>query len=129
MVKLPDDFIFSQGSLQDYTECARRFQLRYLQRLAWPAVQVEPALENERLGQMGARFHRMAQQWLSGLPAEKLEPAETEPELAQWWHSFQTHVGRLPGLESSLQARRKHAPVTRSYIKRSTGRLPAGGKI
>lgn len=100
MVNLPVDFVFSQGSLQDYSECARRFQLRYLRRLAWPAVQAEPVLEKERLGQMGARFHRMAQQWLSGLPAEKIDPGEADPELAQWWRNLQAEVGRLPGLEA-----------------------------
>ena len=45
---LPEGFRFSQSSLQDYVDCRRRFQLRYLQNLAWPALQSEPALENER---------------------------------------------------------------------------------
>ena len=43
MRNLPDDFHFSQGSLQDYVDCQRRFQLRYLMKLAWPAVDAEPA--------------------------------------------------------------------------------------
>ena len=33
----------SQSSLQDYVDCARRFQLRYLDRLSYPAIESEPA--------------------------------------------------------------------------------------
>mgnify|MGYP007064289961 CR=1 FL=1 len=38
---LPVDFQFSQNNLQDYLDCARRFELRALRRLAWPAAQSE----------------------------------------------------------------------------------------
>jgi hypothetical protein len=48
MTLLPLDFQFSQGSLQDYVDCRRRFQLRYLDQLAWPAVEAEPLLEHEQ---------------------------------------------------------------------------------
>ena len=41
MSLLPPDFHFSQRSLQDYVDCRRRFQLRYLQHLAWPAVEAK----------------------------------------------------------------------------------------
>jgi predicted RecB family nuclease len=99
-VKLPDNFLFSQGSLQDYAECRRRFQLRYLQRLAWPALQAEPALENEHLMQRGARFHRMIQQVLSGVPADQLDPPKEEEALAQWWRNFLAFREHLPGLDN-----------------------------
>ena len=46
---LPINFLFSQASLNDYVECARRFQLRYLLEQEWPAVASEPLLERERL--------------------------------------------------------------------------------
>ena len=46
--ELPGSFIFSQSSLQYYFDCPRRFQLRYIEHLAWPAVETEPVLENER---------------------------------------------------------------------------------
>ena len=41
--KLPPQFAFSQSSLQDYMDCPRRFQLRYLDRLIYPAAESEPA--------------------------------------------------------------------------------------
>jgi len=37
MSNLPAPFTFSQSSLQDYYDCPRRFELRYLSRLIWPA--------------------------------------------------------------------------------------------
>ncbi|TEU19308.1 MAG: PD-(D/E)XK nuclease family protein [Anaerolineales bacterium] len=87
-VTLPADFQFSQGSLQDYVDCPRRFQLRYIQRLAWPAVEAEPALENERHLQQGAAFHRLVHQHLLGLSPERLSSTITDEDLSRWWHNY-----------------------------------------
>lgn len=84
----PQNFAFSQSSLQDYVDCDRRFQLRYLERLAWPAIETEPTLENERRQQAGQLFHRMAQQALVGIPLEKLGKLAASPELEKWWQNF-----------------------------------------
>lgn len=81
-------FIFSQASLQDYVDCRRRFLLRYLLRLPWPAVQSEPALENELYLQKGAQFHHLAQQVLEGVPTARLDGAVNDPELQAWWEAF-----------------------------------------
>ena len=85
---LPADFQFSQGSLQDYVDCPRRFQLRYIQRLAWPAVETEPALENERHLQQGAAFHRLVHQHVLGLSPEHLSSTITDEDLSRWWHNY-----------------------------------------
>jgi PD-(D/E)XK nuclease superfamily len=85
---LPAGFIFSQGSLQDYTECPRRFLLRYLLRLTWPALQSEPVTENEYLVQQGERFHRLVQQYFLGVPANRLEAMIHDDELRLWWEQF-----------------------------------------
>ncbi len=82
---LPAGFRFSQSSLQDYVDCRRRFQLRYLQNLAWPALQSEPALENERFMLRGSLFHQLTQQFFSGVPADRLQAAIADPHLAGWW--------------------------------------------
>jgi CRISPR/Cas system-associated exonuclease Cas4 (RecB family) len=85
---------FSQGSLQDYVDCRRRFQLRYLLRVAWPALEVEPVLENESAMQQGALFHRLIQQHLLGIPAERLTPLAkeeddgTEHRISRWWQNY-----------------------------------------
>ncbi len=79
---------FSQASLQDYVDCRRRFQLRYLLKVAWPALEAEPVLENERAMQQGALFHRLVQQHLLGIPAERLTPLAKGDDLSRWWQNF-----------------------------------------
>lgn len=88
---LPLDFQFSQASLQDYVECPRRFQLRHLLRLDWPAPEAEPAEEHEQHMRDGEAFHRLIQQHRLGIPVEALQPdAEGEPSslLAEWWAGY-----------------------------------------
>ncbi|HEY5731947.1 MAG TPA: PD-(D/E)XK nuclease family protein [Anaerolineales bacterium] len=78
----------SQSSLQDYIDCAKRFQLRYLERLSYPAVESEPTLENEKHQQQGAYFHRMVQQYLVGVPAEQITKIANTVDLQRWWENF-----------------------------------------
>ena len=87
-MSLPPDFHFSQGSLQDFVDCQRRFQLRYLDHIAWPAVEAEPILENERHLQQGALFHLMVQQHLLGVPVERLTAMAQDEDLARWWENY-----------------------------------------
>src|SRR5512135_2793344 len=84
---LPPDFQFSQASLQDYVECRRRFQLRYLLQLQWPAPEAEPAEELEQHMLDGATFHRLIHQHRLGIPAGQLQPDEEGP-LAEWWRAY-----------------------------------------
>ena len=86
--KIPASFTFSQSSLQDYADCPRRFLLRYVDQLSWPAVESEPVVENEQRQQEGQVFHRLAQQHLLGLPAEDLARLANTPNLSRWWNSF-----------------------------------------
>jgi len=100
--KLPPQFVFSQSSLQDYFDCPRRFQLRYLDKLIYPAAESEPALENEVHQQEGQYFHRLAQQYLLGIPTEKLARLANTPNLQRWWENFlafgRTSLTGLKGL-------------------------------
>ena len=86
---LDPDFEFSQGSLQDYEDCQRRFQLRYVERQAWPAVEAEPFLEREEHSEQGRRFHRLMERYFSGIPAELIETGIQEDLLRGWWRAFQ----------------------------------------
>ncbi len=78
----------SQSSLQDYQDCPRRFELRYLQRLAYPAIETEPALENENHQQEGEYFHRLVQQHLIGIPVEQVGKLANTENLQRWWGNF-----------------------------------------
>ena len=86
--ELDSSFIFSQSSLQDYSDCPRRFQLRYIEHLAWPAVETEPVLENERRQQEGQLFHRMIQQHLVGIPDKTLARLANTQGLSRWWENY-----------------------------------------
>ena len=78
----------SQSSLQDYVDCPRRFQLRYVDRLSYPAIESEPTLENEKHQQEGEYFHRLVQQYLIGIPAEQISKIANTPNLQRWWENF-----------------------------------------
>ena len=100
-MKLPEGFNFTQSNLKDYIDCPYRFYLKYILGIKWPALQVDDALEFELRGKTGARFHRLVQQYLSGIPDSRLtEIAESDPapEMSQWWANFLADIPpRLEG--------------------------------
>lgn len=88
---LPEGFVFSQSSLQDYVDCARRFQLRYLEGCRWPAPETTDALELEQLMQKGHALHRLLRQLYSGVPLAILEGlARSDPTLDRWLTNYRT---------------------------------------
>ncbi len=91
-MSLPTNFQFSQASLADYVDCARRFQLRYVLEQDWPAVESEPLLERERLADLGRRFHKLIQQHVEGLPVDGLTRSLSDAELIRWWQSYLTSL-------------------------------------
>ena len=90
-MKITAPFTFSQSSLQDYNDCPRRFQLRYIDKVQWPAVETAPLLENERRQIEGQIFHRMVQQYFIGLPEGKIALLASTVNLQRWWENFLTH--------------------------------------
>ncbi|HMZ06403.1 MAG TPA: PD-(D/E)XK nuclease family protein [Anaerolineales bacterium] len=97
----------SQSSLQDYYDCQRRFELRYLQRLAYPAIETEPALENEKHQREGEYFHRLVQQYFIGIPAEQVARLTNSDNLQRWWENFSnskdlTGLRDLSGLKTEV---------------------------
>ena len=102
-MSLSADFAFTQGSLGDYADCARRFELRYIKRLRYPALEVNQALEYERRLRRGNRFHKLVQQHLLGLPADLLAASlSDDADLARWWENYRQHG--LAGLPRERQA-------------------------
>ncbi len=89
---LPTDFQFSQSSLQDYLDCPRRFELRYILRQKWPAIQTEPVVEFEHHMEIGTRFHRLVHQHILGIPDDVLEAGIDDPNLMEWWQVFHQYA-------------------------------------
>jgi len=129
-MNLPDDFAFTQGSLQDAADCPRRFELRYIKRLRYPAVEAAPALHFERRTRQGARFHKLVQQHLLGLPAETLARSlHDDPELADWWETFRkTGLAGLPEGRQAEIALQTHLGGRRLIAKYDLLALDAGGE-
>jgi CRISPR/Cas system-associated exonuclease Cas4 (RecB family) len=86
--KLKTPFTFSQSSLQDYADCPRRFRLRCIEQMKWPAAESEPVAEFEVRQEEGLTFHRLIQQHLLGLPAQRLMELANTPNLKRWWKNY-----------------------------------------
>ncbi|MFQ3648261.1 MAG: PD-(D/E)XK nuclease family protein [Anaerolineae bacterium] len=85
---IPDDFTFSQSSLQDYLDCPRRFELRYLRGQRWPAPEVDDLLTFEAHLARGERFHRLVQQHQAGVPEVLFRQRLTDPDLRDWFERY-----------------------------------------
>lgn len=92
---LPGTFQFSASSLQDYVDCPRRFQLRFLLRIAWPAPRAEPVSEQEHHARLARDFHRLIHQHLLGLPVDALSASVHDPDLKRWWQAYLAYAPAL----------------------------------
>jgi hypothetical protein len=93
---LPPQFQFSQSSLQDYIDCPRRFELRYLLKVRWPAPITEPVIEFERHIELGVLFHQMVQQYLNDIPLDKIQATALDLDLQTWWNNFINNAPTAP---------------------------------
>jgi RecB family exonuclease len=89
---LPENFRFSQSSLQDFVDCPRRFYLRYIRQLRYPAPESAHLHAFEQQVERGARFHRLVHQHQLGIPAQALETTITDDTLAAWWAAYLEHA-------------------------------------
>ena len=89
--------VLSQSSIQDYADCPQRFKLRYIDHLEYPALESEPALENEKRQREGQFFHRLAQQYLLGMDPARLGQLAGASNLQRWWNHFMDNRPPLDG--------------------------------
>lgn len=84
------DFTFSQSNLQTFSYCRRRFYLRYVRKLVWPA----PLVGDQQYGhdkEAGVRFHRIVHQHFLGFESallRKVAAADPDPRLSAWLEAF-----------------------------------------
>lgn len=94
------DFSFSQSNLQTFSYCRRRFYLRYIKKLIWPA-QLVGDQQYTRDRDAGVRFHRLVHQHFLGFdPAllKKISEADSDHRVAEWFETFLTSpISRLEG--------------------------------
>ncbi len=82
--ELPPAFAFSQASLQDFADCPRRFQLRYLLAHSHPAPIAEPLTLVDRSMERGERFHRLMERYWQGISV----PKQVDPLITDLWQAF-----------------------------------------
>jgi len=94
-MQLPKNFQFSQKSLSDYVACKRLFRYRYYDQIEWPAIEIDPVNERERSMKLGAKFHKILQQFFLGLPRENIENHFTDEILNKWWRNFEVCLDEI----------------------------------
>jgi CRISPR/Cas system-associated exonuclease Cas4 (RecB family) len=107
MSRLKQSLQLNQSNLQDFLDCPRRFQLKVIDGLSWPAAFSEPIEKFEKATQLGNKFHLICQQFFSGVEPVLLENSIADPELQVMWDNF------LPYGESLLQYRLYPEPLLR----------------
>jgi CRISPR/Cas system-associated exonuclease Cas4 (RecB family) len=83
-----DQLIYSASMLQDYVDCQRRFELKYIRKQSWPSIPIEPVLEMEELIAHGRQFHFLAHQLFAGVPQSSIKNAITDATLREWFDRF-----------------------------------------
>ncbi len=85
----PEDFVFSQSSLQTFVDCKRKFWLSYVVRLQWPSALASPVEAYETQIRLGEQFHRIVQRVEEGI-YDKIAPSAGYP-LLDWFEAYRNH--------------------------------------
>lgn len=85
----------SQSNLQDFLDCPRRFELRYIQEASWPAVLSEPPTRFEELTELGDRFHKLCNQFFIGIDPASIKSSIPQSELEELWDHFVPYAESL----------------------------------
>ena len=79
---------FNQSSLQDFSDCPRRFELGVLHDSAWPAAHSTPLSKYEMLTEIGNQFHQLCQQFFIGIDPVLISSSIADPKILRLWDSF-----------------------------------------
>lgn len=90
---MPPYLALGRRQLADFAACQRRFQLRHVQRLAWPAAPLAESVTQAR--ELGQQFHQLLERHFLGLPVADDLAAAGEP-LRGWWAVFEQQGPSLP---------------------------------
>jgi hypothetical protein len=82
----------SRAKLAAFLACQRRFQLRYMDALAWPLAPLDD--QGEAARSRGERFHQLLHRHFLGLPiTDEMLEGQT---IARWWQMFKQHGPAVP---------------------------------
>lgn len=89
---VPDPILLSRYKLTTFLICQRRFQLRYLRQLTWPAP--PKTEEEEAILERGELFHQLLQRHFLGLNVET--NSIRDDGVRRWWRAFQQQRLQFP---------------------------------
>ena len=81
-------FTFDQSKLQDYTDCPRRFYLKYIRQLHYPAAESAPLRDFEASMERGTQFHHLVHQHQIGIPTDILAEIIPDEIIEAWWERY-----------------------------------------
>ena len=85
----------SQSNLQDFSECPRRFELKIIDNISWPAAYLEPLSQLEQATDIGNKFHQLCHQFFTGIDQDSLSHTISNPDLKIMWEKFSTFAKDL----------------------------------
>ena len=85
----------SQSNLQDFSECPRRFELKVIDNVSWPAAYLEPLSQLEQATEIGNKFHQLCHQFFTGIDPDSLSRSISNADLKIMWESFTTFAKGL----------------------------------
>ena len=80
----------SQSNLQDFSDCPRRFELKVIDNISWPAAYLEPLSQLEQATEIGNQFHQLCHQFFTGIDHDSLSRSISNPDLKIMWENFST---------------------------------------
>ena len=85
-----------QSNIQDLIECPRRFQLKTIDQISWPAAPGEPISDLEIMAETGNQFHALCHRFFTGIKPDLLSDSITNPVLMDLWKGFLPFAVWLP---------------------------------
>lgn len=83
---------FDQSKLQDFADCPRRFYLKYVRQLHYPAPESDPLRDFEQHMERGKQFHHLVHQHQIGLAEEALADTIPDDTVGAWWDNYRAHA-------------------------------------
>jgi hypothetical protein len=84
---MPDALLLSRPKLTTFLDCPRRFQLRYLRRLAWPGFFADTKAEEAMA--RGKQFHLLLERHFLGMDVPVTSIGDTA--VSAWYQTFKHH--------------------------------------
>ena len=108
---MTETLTLSRYRLETFLACRRRFQLRYLQRMSWPAAPLDERTELTR--QRGEMFHRLMERHFLNLPAGP--ETAVDVEIRRWRSLFLNSGLEIPEGEAHPE-RSLTIPVGKHFL-------------